>query len=306
MQISFLSNLAPRVLYIVSIRFSNISIVFESSLFGKIYIYIEIMTLYPGVALVTGAASGIGRVTALSFAQEGCLRVAICDRNKEGLDETSRLITGIARGVEIVVLEVDMLKEGEIDGMVAKVVERWGRVDYAVNAAGVIGNNKPSTETAASQFDTINGINYRGAWLSSRAELRQMLNQEPLPSHDGRPGNRGSVVNIASQLGVVGRPDAPAYCASKAAVIQMTKCDAIDYSKHNIRINCVCPGVIATPMTQSEPTFAAALKPAIAIAPMNRMGTAQEVADACLWLCCSKASFVQGHALVVDGGYVIN
>ncbi|KAH6684553.1 hypothetical protein B0J14DRAFT_612537 [Halenospora varia] len=264
------------------------------------------MTLYPGVALITGAASGIGRATALSFAREGCLKVAICDRNKEGLEETSKLIIEISKDVEVLVLEVDMLKEEGIDGMVAETVEKWGRVDYAVNAAGVIGNNQPSTETAASQFDTINGINYRGVWLSSRAEIKQILSQEPLPTHDGRMGNRGSVVNIASQLGVVGRPDAPAYCASKAAVIQMTKCDAIDYSKHNIRINCVCPGVIATPMTQSEPTFAAALKPAIAIAPMNRMGTPQEIADACLWLCSSKASFVQGHALVVDGGYVIN
>ncbi|TVY35708.1 3-oxoacyl-[acyl-carrier-protein] reductase [Lachnellula occidentalis] len=117
----------------------------------------------------------------------------------------------------------------------------------------------------------VNNINYRGCWLSSRAELAQMVRQEPLPSHDGRPGERGSVVNIASQLGVVGRPNAP--------VEQLW-------------------GKVDTPMTQREPEFRKALEPAIAIAPMKRMGTAQEIADACLFLCSGKASFVQGHALV--------
>ncbi|TVY56312.1 3-oxoacyl-[acyl-carrier-protein] reductase FabG [Lachnellula suecica] len=263
------------------------------------------MTLFPGVALITGAASGIGRATAVSFSREGCIKVAICDRDVSGLEETVRLMKR-ELGVEVEVVSVDMLVESQVEEMVAKVVARWGRIDYAVNAAGIIGNNARSTSTTPAQFDLINNINYRGCWLSSRAELAQMITQEPLGSHDGRPGVRGSVVNIASQLGVVGRPDAPAYCASKAAVIGMTKCDAIDYSKDRIRVNCVCPGVIATPMTEGDAEFRKALEPAIDIAPMRRMGTAQEVADACLFLCSSKASFVQGHALVVDGGYVIN
>jgi len=130
-----------------------------------------------------------------------------------------------------------------------------------------------------------------------------MLKQDPLPTHDGRPGCRGSIVNIASQLGIVGRSAAAAYCASKAAVISMTRCDAIDYSKDDIRVNCVCPGVIDTPMTRPKMDT---LGPAIAMAPMNRPGTAQEVADCVLFLCSSKASFVQGSAMVVDGGYTIN
>ncbi|KUJ20054.1 NAD(P)-binding protein [Mollisia scopiformis] len=264
------------------------------------------MTLFPGVALVTGAASGIGRATAVSFALEGCYQVAICDRNLEGLVETEKYMREVSATCDILVHQVDMLLDDQIEGMVQAAVSKWGRVDYAVNAAGVIGNNDRSTDTTSQQFDLINGINYRGCWLSSRAELAQMLKQEPLPTHDGRPGSKGSIVNIASQLGVVSRPNAPAYCASKAAVISMTKSDAIDYSKDNIRINCVCPGVIATPMTQGDPEFRAALAPAIAIAPMDRMGTAQEIADACLFLCSSKASFVQGHAMVVDGGYVIS
>ncbi|TVY27104.1 Levodione reductase [Lachnellula hyalina] len=187
------------------------------------------MTLFPGVALVTGAASGIGRATAIAFAVDGCRRIAICDRDLPGLEATRAFIfdgkKGMDGDVEVEVLEVDMLKEDDIERMVRETVSRWGRVDYAVNAAGIIGNNAPSTSTSTAQFDLVTNINYRGCWLSSRAELAQMLRQEVLPSHDGRPGERGSVVNIASQLGVVGRPNAreflfvfPAWEEKKEAV----------------------------------------------------------------------------------------
>lgn len=167
-------------------------------------------------------------------------------------------------------------------------------------AAGIIGAAQPSHLQTLSDFDKVLAVDYRGLWLCSRAAITQMLTQSPLPTHDGRPGNRGSVVNIASQLGIVARTTAPAYCSAKAAVIGLTKADAIDYSKENIRINCVCPGVIDTPMVDEE------VMKAKSIAPMDRPGTAQEVADCVLFLCSSKASFVQGSALVVDGGYIIN
>ncbi|CAI6274272.1 unnamed protein product [Periconia digitata] len=152
-------------------------------------------------------------------------------------------------------------------------------------------------------FDRLNNINYRGLWLSCRAQLRNMLRQKAL-SEEAK--ERGSIVNIASQLGIVGRPGAAAYCASKAAIINMTRSNAIDYSDDGIRVNCVCPGVIETPMTTTSPEMVKALKPAIDIAPMKRMGTPDEVADAVLFLCSPQASFIQGHALVVDGGYTIN
>ncbi|EME79141.1 uncharacterized protein MYCFIDRAFT_57797 [Pseudocercospora fijiensis CIRAD86] len=263
------------------------------------------MTLFPGVALVTGAASGIGQATAISFAREGCRKIAIADRNAAGLAETSKLIEEAGSGeiVHIVSQTVDISQEAQVEDFIHRVVRDLGRIDYAANCAGILSNNQPSTGTSAADFDKINSVNYRGCWLSSRAEIKQMLGQEPLPSHDGRRGNRGSIVNIASQLGIVGRPAAPAYCASKAAVISMTQCDAIDYSKDNIRINCVCPGVIDTPMTRPQMDV---LGPAISIAPMNRAGTAQEISDAVLFLCSSKATFVQGSAMVVDGGYTIN
>ena len=187
---------------------------------------------------------------------------------------------------------------------------KFGRIDYAVNVAGIIGNNEPSTETSLDDFDKVNNVNYRGMWLCSREALKYMKAQDPLPSHDpSRQPQRGSIVSIASQLGIVSRPDAPAYCASKAAVVSLTKSDAIDYAKHDIRVNCVCPGIILTPMTNganASPDFAEHIKGAIGIAPMKRMGKPEEVADAVLFLCSTKASFVTGHAMVVDGGYVIN
>lgn len=266
------------------------------------------MTLFPGVALVTGAASGIGQATAISFVREGCRKVAIAGQNSAGLAETEQLMrelvsTSVAGELDIVCHVTDVSQEAEIDALLEKTVRDLGRVDYAVNCAGVLQKEQTSHETSVEDFDRINRVNYRGCWLSSRAEIKQMLKQEPLPTHDGRPGNRGAIVNIASQLGLVGRPGAPAYCASKAAVISLTQCDAIDYSPANIRVNCVCPGVIDTPMTRPHmDTYA----PAIAIAPLNRPGTAQEIADTILFLCSSKATFCQGMALICDGGYVQN
>lgn len=168
------------------------------------------------------------------------------------------------------------------------------------------------------EFDHIVNVDYRGSWLCSREELKIMVNQEPLPTTKGRQGNRGVVVNVASQLGIVARPQArkfyftpiegetlmrittAAYCSAKAAIIGLTKSDALDYSAHNIRVNCVCPGVIETPLINDE------VRKAISIAPMNRAGTPEEIADCILFLCSPKSSFVQGAALVADGGYTIN
>lgn len=184
----------------------------------------------------------------------------------------------------------------------ASVAKTFSRLDYAVHCAGILTPPQRSTETPASVFDAVNNVNYRGTWLSSRAALAEMLKQEPLAGNT----TRGAVVNIASQLGIVARPAAAAYCASKAAVINMTRADAVDYSADGIRVNCVCPGVIETPMTMSSDEMREALRPAVDIAPMRRMGTPEEVAHAVLFLCSPEASFVQGHALVVDGGYTIN
>ncbi|RMY62301.1 hypothetical protein D0864_12811 [Hortaea werneckii] len=259
--------------------------------------------MFPGVALVTGAASGIGQATAVSFAKEGCPEIVIADRNDDGLDETTSRIHEAAPDCAVLSIRTDVSDQDSVQALIDKAVEAFGRLDYVCNSAGTLSNNERSHETSLEEFDRINKINYKGCWLCSRAEIQQMLKQEPLPTHDGRRGNRGSVVNIASQLGIVGRPAAPRKLPRMRTDPLVANDSISQYSKDNIRVNCVCPGVIETPMTTPNMDV---LGPAISIAPMNRPGTAQEVADCVLFLCSSKATFVQGSAMVVDGGYVIN
>ncbi|KAF9891206.1 hypothetical protein FE257_004770 [Aspergillus nanangensis] len=263
---------------------------------------------FPGVALITGAGgTGIGAAVAKAFAAAGCGRIAITDINPDSLQKTKDSILSSHPATRLVVEAGNIADESFVESFMDHVIRDLGRIDYAVNCAGVLGDGVRSTETTTEAFDRINNINYRGCWLCSRTELKHMLSQEPLPSHDpSRLPQRGAIVNIASQLGIVGRPSAPSYCGSKAAVIALTRSDAIDYSKDGIRVNCVCPGVIETPMTTYNQEVTDRLRPAIEIAPMKRMGKPEEVADTVLFLCSTFASFVQGHALVVDGGYIIN
>ncbi|KND93798.1 Bacilysin biosynthesis oxidoreductase BacC [Tolypocladium ophioglossoides CBS 100239] len=260
------------------------------------------MTLFPGVALVTGAGSGIGKQIAISFAAEGCRRIAIFDHGTTGLEETKGHIETAFPGVDVLPVKVDVRVETEIVDGIAQVIQQFERIDYAINCAGIFGPTKPSHEWHTSEFDNIFNTNLRGLWICSREEVKHMMAQEPLPTHDGRPGCRGSIVNMASNLGLVSKDGTPAYNASKTAIISITRTDAIDYSPHNIRVNCVCPGIIDTPLTAEIPDDA----PGVLIAPMKRKGTPQEVADAVLFLSSPKASFIQGSSLTVDGGYVIN
>ncbi|KAJ5104563.1 hypothetical protein NUU61_001910 [Penicillium alfredii] len=264
------------------------------------------VTLFPGVAVVTGAGgTGIGAAVARAFAAAGCQRIAITDLNGSTLQRTQEAINAAHPGVQIFAQAGNVADDHFAESFIGAVVKKFGRVDYAVNCAGILGQSLRSAETGIEEFDRVNGVNYRGCWLSSRAELKQMVKQDALCSHDPkRPAQRGAVVNIASQLGIVSRPTAPSYCASKAAVIGMTRADAVDYSKDGIRVNCVCPGVIETPMIMENPAVRETITPAAEIAPMKRMGQPAEVADAALFLCSTQASFVQGHVMVVDGGYV--
>ncbi|KAJ5146339.1 Short-chain dehydrogenase/reductase SDR [Penicillium bovifimosum] len=264
------------------------------------------MYMFPGVAVITGAGgTGIGAATAKAFAAAGCKMIAITDLNEKTLQQTAESITSTHPETEVLVKAGNVADDQFADSFIDTVVWRFGRLDYAVNCAGVIGKSLRSSETSLEEFDRVNNINYRGCWLSSRAELKQMVTQEALPSHDpNRPPQRGAVVNVASQLGIVSRPGAPAYCASKSAVVGMTRADAIDYSKDGIRVNCVCPGVIETPLVMEKAEVREAIMPAVETAPMKRMGQPAEVADAILFLCSTQASFVQGHAMVVDGGYI--
>lgn len=178
---------------------------------------------FPGVAVVTGAASGlslppmrtaltvpgIGAAVAKGFAAAGCERIAITDINPDALDRTRREVSSIYPYVRLLAKEGNIAEESFVESFISQVLKEFGRLDYAVNCAGILGEARRSTDTTADYFDHINSINYRGCWLSSRAELRQMVSQDPLPSHDpDRAPQRGAVVNISSQLGIVGRPNA--------------------------------------------------------------------------------------------------
>ncbi|KAJ5134577.1 Short-chain dehydrogenase/reductase SDR [Penicillium atrosanguineum] len=263
-------------------------------------------SFFPGVAVVTGAGgTGIGAAVAKAFAAAGCERIAITDVNESTLEQTRAAVAAAHPKARLLAMAGNVADDRFAESFIDKVVETYGRVDYGVNCAGVIGIPARSSETSLAEFDRVNNINYRGCWLSSRALLKQMAAQDSLPSHDpSRPPQRGAVVNIASQLGVVSRPNAPAYCASKSAIIGLTRADAIDYSQDGIRVNCVCPGVIETPLVMEKKEVRDAILPAVETAPMKRMGTPAEVADVVLFLCSTQASFVQGHAMLVDGGYI--
>lgn len=262
-------------------------------------------TLFPGVALVIGAAgTGIGSAIARSFAQEGCRRIFITDLST-GIKEIEESIKHGQPEVDIRSSAGDISDPTFVRQCFKEAIDHFGRIDYLVNAAGFRSNKQATTELSIEDFDKINNLFYRGVFLCNQTALGYMLEQQPLPSHSSnRPPQRGSIVNIASQLGIVGRADSPAYCAAKAAVIALTRSDAIAYSKHNIRVNCICPGLIDTPMTKTNDKQA--LQPYIDIAPMKRMGLPEEIADAVIFLSSTKASFVQGSAMVVDGGYIIN
>lgn len=182
---------------------------------------------FPGVAAVTGAGGsgvflypvsiglfitcdpGIGAAVAKAFASAGCERIAITDLNPASLEQTREAIASTHPQVRLLVKAGDIAEELFVESFISEVVGLFGRLDYAVNCAGVLGDARRSTETTVESFDHINNINYRGCWLSSRAELKQMVSQNPLPSSDpDRDPQRGAVVNIASQLGIVGRPSA--------------------------------------------------------------------------------------------------
>ncbi|WVQ79034.1 hypothetical protein IAT38_001126 [Cryptococcus sp. DSM 104549] len=278
---------------------------------------------FPGSALITGAGGcGIGAAVARAFAKSGCTKLIITDFNAAGLAETDKALkayfTERNMWAGVLSLPGDISDPAFVDVLFSKIKSTFGRLDYAVNCAGISGNNKPSDESSIEDFDKINGVNYKGLWMCSRKELEIMKAQQVRERTEfgGVRRQRGAIVNVASQLGIVGRPDAPIYCASKSAVIGLTRCDAIDASPYLVRVNAVCPGIIRTPMTDNalRPPVAGGAKDMqapmdltkeINLAPMRRMGTPEEIADIVLFLVSEKASFVQGAAWVADGGYTI-
>lgn len=247
------------------------------------------------VALITGAATGIGRETAIAFARKRA-DVVITDINEKQLDETKNLLKK-EEGVDILAIKADISKENDVRNMVDQTMEKFGRLDIACNNAGIGGESATTGEYSTEGWDRVLNINLRGQFLCMKYEIEAMLEN----------GNgSGSIVNISSILGHVGFAEAPAYVASKHGLLGLTKTAAIEYAPKGIRINAVCPGFIETPMLEDAgiTTDEQTKQHIISLHPAGRLGKPREVADAIVWLASDEASFVTGHPLLVDGGYV--
>lgn len=244
------------------------------------------------VAFVTGAASGIGRTTAVTFAQRGA-GVAVADIDEERNRETARMITDL--GGQAVAVRCDVTRGEDVQAALDQTVEALGRLDYAFNNAGAEQQPKLTAEMTEEEWDRIITINLRSVFLCLKYEI-------PLLLHYGG----GAIVNTSSGAGVKVFGRGAAYAAAKHGVVGLTKDAALDYAGSNIRINAICPGIIGTEMmdrfTGGTPEGRDRV---IAQEPIGRMGRPEEIADAVVWLCSDAASFVTGHALVADGGQTL-
>ncbi|MDG9684377.1 SDR family oxidoreductase [Streptomyces sp. DH18] len=242
------------------------------------------------VAFITGASSGMGLATARAFAASRAA-VALADINEDAVNDAAKQLA--EEGHRVLALVCDVTDEDQVATAVDRTVEAFGRLDLAYNNAGIMHPPTDAADESADQFDRVQGINLRGIWASMKHELRHMREQ-----------GSGAIVNCSSLGGLVGNPGRAAYHATKHGVIGLTKSAALEYGSRGVRINAVCPGTISTPMvdamveggeldrSQAEGSQA-----------IDRLGTADEIAQAVLWLCSPGASYVTGIALPVDGGY---
>ncbi len=243
------------------------------------------------VALVTGAGGGIGAATARLFAAEGA-RVVVVDIDPAGAEATAAAI--LADGGEALGLAVDVTDEAQVEAAVATAVERWGRLDCAHNNAGTSGTPAAFTDLSLHDWDAVVRLNLTGVFLCMKHELRVMA-----------PAGRGAIVNTSSGAGVIGFPSLPHYVASKHGVLGLTKTAAQEYARSGIRVNAICPGTTDTPMMQAfiggDPGIEKMMKRTV---PTGELGRPEQIAEAVVWLCSDRASFVNGDTMLVDGGTV--
>jgi NAD(P)-dependent dehydrogenase (short-subunit alcohol dehydrogenase family) len=245
------------------------------------------------IALVTGGTSGIGRASALAFAKEGA-KVVVSGRNLERLRMTVRLVEKI--GGEAIFVRCDVTERAEIEAMVNQCIKTYGRMDCALNNAGIDGSLFTRIiDYSEETWDQVIRVNLKGVWLCMKYEVSEMIKQEG-----------GSIVNMSSTAGLVGSQIGnSAYVASKHGIVGLTKAVALEYAGQGIRVNAVCPAIIRTPMSErllgGDPERERQIA---AIQPIGRIGTPEEVAAAVVWLCSDAASYITGHALPIDGGLI--
>ncbi len=242
------------------------------------------------VAIVTGAASGIGRSTALALAREGA-RVVVSDVAEAGGRETARLIE--QQGGEAIFVNTDVSDPGAVKALVDKAVETYGRLDVMVNNAGIGGEAALLADYSLESWDRVIGINLSGVFYGMKYAIPAML-----------ASGGGSIINVASILGQVGFATAPAYVAAKHGIVGLTKNAALEYSAQGVRVNAVGPGFIRTPMIEQLEEDEETNQMLVSMHPIGRLGEPEEVAELIVWLASDKASFVTGSYYPVDGGYL--